>query len=157
MSPTRVWLAAFVLSIPAVCADWNPRLAAQYLDAREKAWAEWKTAAVPGGACFSCHTQMTYLLARPALRKALGESQPTAYEEALLGGLRGRVASTDSKQIFARFGKEPSASQSIGVESIFAALFLPQQDPAKEQAFKRLWSLQIRDGKAKGAWAWFET
>jgi len=147
----RISLVFLLAALPSLCADWNPRLAATYLDARQKAWAEWPTAAATGGTCFSCHTQMTYLLARPLLRRALGETQPTAYEEALRSGLRTRVASSDAKEIFPRFAKEPLASESIGVESIFAALFL-----SSDEAFKRLWSLQIKDGKAKGAWAWFE-
>ncbi len=147
----RTWVFAFLLVVPAFCADWNPRLAATYLDAREKAWAEWPTAAASGGTCFSCHTQMTYLLARPSLRRAFGENQPTVYEEALLNGLRARVTASEAKEIFPSFAKEPLASESMGVESIFAALFL-----SSDQAFSRMWSLQIKDGKSKGAWAWFE-
>ncbi len=144
-------LALMLAAVPVFCADWNPRLAASYLDARQKAWAEWAPAAAPGGTCFSCHTQMTYLLARPSLRRELGEAQPTTYESGLLNGLQQRVAATDAKELFPRFAKEPLASESIGVESIFAALFL-----SKPEAFDRLWSLQIKDGKDKGAWAWFE-
>jgi squalene-hopene/tetraprenyl-beta-curcumene cyclase len=147
----RIPLALLLAALPAFCADWNPRLAASYLDSREKAWSEWAQAAVPGGTCFSCHTQMTYLMARPALRRALGETQPTAYEESLRDGLNHRVGSTDPKTLFGKFSKEPLASQSMGVESIFAALFL-----SKPEAFDRLWSLQIKDGKDKGSWAWFE-
>ena len=45
-----------------------------------KAWFAWKPAASPDGPCVSCHTGMTYLLARPALRRALGETQPTMFE-----------------------------------------------------------------------------
>ena len=147
----RIPLALLLAALPALCADWSPQLAASYLDSREKAWSEWATAAVPGGTCFSCHTQMTYLMARPALRRALGETQPTAYEESLRDGLTHRVGGTDPKTLFRKFSKEPLASQSMGVESIFAALFL-----AKPEAFDRLWSLQIKDGKDKGSWAWFE-
>src|SRR5213594_4955085 len=68
--------------------DWSPRLAAQYLDGRQKDWFVWKRAASADGPCVSCHTGMTYLLARPALRRALGESQPTPYERGLLDRLR---------------------------------------------------------------------
>ena len=65
---------------PAVAADWNPRLAAQYLDSRQKEWFAWPRANAGAKPCISCHTGMTYLLARPALRKALGEDMPTEYE-----------------------------------------------------------------------------
>src|SRR5437879_858724 len=51
--------------------------------------------------------------------------------------------------------QEPrSRSQRLGVEAIFSALLLAQDSEAK-QTFDRLWSLQIQDGKARGAWAWF--
>jgi squalene-hopene/tetraprenyl-beta-curcumene cyclase len=82
---------------------------------------------------------MTYLLARPALRKALGEDAPTAYETGLLASLRSRVEK-----------REPANSQGLGVESILAARFLATTD-----AFDRMWALQLHDGAAKGAWNWF--
>jgi squalene-hopene/tetraprenyl-beta-curcumene cyclase len=59
-------------AIPGFAADWNPRLAAKYLDSRQKEWIAWPPAMASGVACVSCHTGMPYLLARPALRKALG-------------------------------------------------------------------------------------
>jgi len=111
----------------------------------------------PEGPCVSCHTGVTYLLARPALRRALGESQPTAYETGLLNGMRARVAKKDPKAL----AKEP-VSQKLGVEAILSALFLaiedtgrPTMSPEASQAFEQLWSSQVREGKAKGAWPWF--
>src|SRR5215469_8296533 len=67
--PTKVRAQGF--------SDWNPRLAADYLDAREEAWYKWQIAGINGGPCISCHTPVPYLLARPALRRILGEPQPT--------------------------------------------------------------------------------
>ncbi len=52
--------------------------------------------------------------------------------------------------------KEPVASQSVGVEAIFAALFLNPETPAARQAWDRLWSMQFQDGAAEGSWPWFE-
>src|SRR4051795_8593677 len=78
-------------AVPALAADWNPRLAAQYLDARQKEWFDWPTANANAKPCVSCHTGMTYLLARPALRRALYEDTPTTYETGLLASLRSRV------------------------------------------------------------------
>src|SRR5215471_16514504 len=78
-------------AVPALAADWNPRLAAQYLDNRQKEWFDWPTANSNAKPCISCHTGMTYLLARPALRRALGEESPTTYETGLLASLRSRV------------------------------------------------------------------
>jgi squalene-hopene/tetraprenyl-beta-curcumene cyclase len=60
----------------------------------------------------------------------------------------------EAKDISRGFTKEPLASQAVGVESVLSALFLAQ-DEASPKAFDRLWSLQIRDGEAKGAWNWF--
>ena len=119
---------AFLTAAPALAEDWNPRLAADYLDSRQKEWLAWKPANPPGGPCISCHTNATYLLARPVLRKALGEKQPTEYETALTAALRSRVDKREAKDIYPAFAKEPLASQSLGAEAIHAALFLALED-----------------------------
>jgi squalene-hopene/tetraprenyl-beta-curcumene cyclase len=119
----------------SLCADWSPRLAADYLDSRQKEWFAWKAAQTPSGPCVSCHTGVTYLLVRPELRRKLGEKQPTAYETGLLKTLGGVGF------------KEPLASLAPGVEVIHSALFLGD--------FDRMWSMQIKEGKDKGAWQWF--
>ncbi len=132
----------------SLCADWNPRLAADYLDGREKEWFAWKSARTPGGPCVSCHTNVTYLLARLALRRELGEKQPTDYENGLRDALRARFP---MEEVFPMaFSKEPLHAQSLGVESIHAALLL-----GDEPSLERMWSLQIKDGKERGAWNWF--
>ena len=145
---------------PLLCADWNPRLAADYLDARQKAWFAWPAANASGMVCVSCHTGMPYLLARPALRRALGESSPTLYERGLRDGMKARVAKTDLKQLYPK-SKGPHASEALGVEAIFSALFLAMDDGQRdklnadaEKAFERMWSLQLQSGKAAGAWDW---
>ncbi len=145
-----VFVTVFLASalVPLRGADWSPELAAQYLDARQKAWFAWKPALSPEGPCVSCHTGMTYLLARPALRQALGEGQPTPYELGLLDRLRANV------------GAKPEGALQ-GVEAIFATYFLAQQDAGKAlspetiRAFDQLWTLQIADGPTKGAWQWY--
>jgi len=142
--------------------DWNARAAADYLDARQKAWFAWKPAQTPGGPCVSCHTGTTYLIARPALRKMFGEAEPTVYESGLLKALRARVDKREVSQIAPAFSKEPNASAAVGVESVQAALFLALDDeddanlsPETEQALARMWALQVKDGKDAGAWRWF--
>jgi hypothetical protein len=136
------------LLLLSLCADWNPRLAADYLDGREKEWFAWKAAQTPGGPCVSCHTNVTYLLVRPALRRELGEAQPTGYESGLRDALRARIPLHD---VFpAKFSKEPLHGQSLGVEAIHAALLLGDED-----ALERMWALQLTEGKEKGAWNWF--
>src|SRR5688572_7709276 len=139
-------LAVFVFTEHALSVDWSPRRAAEYLDSRQKEWFAWDRAKTPGGPCISCHTGATYLLARPALRRALGEHQPTFYETGLLDALRARVDKKESKDVYPSYIKEPGASQAMGVESIHSAVFL-----GTEEAFGRLWSLQ----DAQGGWQWF--
>jgi squalene-hopene/tetraprenyl-beta-curcumene cyclase len=119
----------------SLCADWSPRLAADYLDSRQKEWFAWKAAQTASGPCVSCHTGVTYLLVRPELRRKLGEKQPTPYET----GLRKTLGGVGFK--------EPLASQAPGVEVIHSALFLGD--------FDRMWAMQIKEGNDKGAWQWF--
>jgi squalene-hopene/tetraprenyl-beta-curcumene cyclase len=129
-------------------ADWSPELAARYLDGRQKEWFAWKPAMSADGPCVSCHTGMTYLLARPALRHRLKESQPTIYEVGLLERLRTKVGE-----------KPPGALQ--GVETIFSAMFLSREDATRtmsahtQKAFDQLWALQSGEGAAKGGWRWY--
>lgn len=160
------WLLSTALltlaSLSAAGADWDPRLAASYLDQRQKEWFAWAPAKAPGGPCVSCHTGATYLLARPALRKALAESKPTEYESGLLQALRARSGKITAKEVFPGFTEEPKASQALGVESIHSALFLAMDESGRgtwseetRQAFERLWSFQLVEGKDKGAWPWF--
>ncbi|PYR98933.1 MAG: hypothetical protein DMG15_26120 [Acidobacteria bacterium] len=147
MQKIALWtalMAAFALE--GFCADWNPQLAADYLDSRQKEWFAWPRATVEGGVCVSCHTGVTYLLARPLLRQALGESQPTTYEKGLLEGIHAQAETEGNRQ---------------GAEAVFAALFFSLRNPNSKtlsadakRAFDRLWSLQIREGKDRGAWKW---
>jgi squalene-hopene/tetraprenyl-beta-curcumene cyclase len=109
------------------------------MDSRQKDWFVWPRANAGAKPCVSCHTGVTYLLARPALRKALGEDAPTSYETGLLASLRSRVDK-----------KEPANSEGLGVESILAARFLATSD-----AYDRMWALQVHEGPAKGSWNWF--
>jgi len=142
----RIMLGVFLAALPAF-GDWDPRLAATYLDARQKEWFAWPRAN-PDGVCVSCHTGLPYVLARPALRTALRETGPASFESGLLDGVKKRIRGA---------GITPS-------EPVLAALFLALDDArrgslSKEtgQAFDRLWSLQIASGDAKGAWNWNNT
>ncbi len=134
-------------SVGAIADDWDPERAAQYLDGRLQQWFAWKPAASPDGPCVSCHTGMTYLLARPALRRRLREPASTPYERGLLDRLRADV------------GDKPE-SYLQGVEVVFAALFLSERDAGgpmsaeTRKAFDQLWALQSREGPAAGSWEW---
>jgi squalene-hopene/tetraprenyl-beta-curcumene cyclase len=144
-----VAFAAFALSVMhTAAADWSPKLAAQYLDTRQKEWFAWKPAQSASGPCVSCHTGLTYLLARPVLRRALNEPQPTEFERGLMQRLRINV------------GEKPKGALQ-DVEAIFTALFLADQDRGvaasadTRKAFEQLWSLQAQDGPVAGAWRWY--
>src|ERR1017187_4849469 len=156
------FLGIFPLMALSLCGGWDARLAASYLDARQQEWLRWPPAKATGGTCLSCHTGATYLLARPALRRVLGESRPTSYETGLLEGLRARAGLLEAKEVSPAFAAEPLGSQCLGVEAVFAALFLSLADTGgatldadAQKGFDRLWSLQLRQGPARGAWPWF--
>jgi squalene-hopene/tetraprenyl-beta-curcumene cyclase len=141
-------LVILIAATSSLSADWSPELAARYLDGRQREWFSWKPAMSADGPCVSCHTGMTYLLARPALRRALKEAQPTTYEVGLLDRLRAKV------------GEKPAGGLQ-GVEVIFSAMFLSREDARKtmsahtQKAFDQLWTLQSGDGPAKGSWRWY--
>jgi squalene-hopene/tetraprenyl-beta-curcumene cyclase len=144
-----VAIAVFVAGFGAVLGgqSWQPDRAARYLDTRLAEWFAWKPALQANGACVSCHTAMTYLLARPALRQRLGEPAETAFEAGLLARLRKQVGQNPEPYL-----------QSI--ETVFAALFL-SRDGARERvsndaevAFDRLWAMQHTEGPLNGAWDW---
>jgi squalene-hopene/tetraprenyl-beta-curcumene cyclase len=141
-------VALLVATTSTLSADWNPEAAARYLDGRQKEWFAWKTAMSPDGPCVSCHTGMTYLLARPALRGRLKESQPTMYETGLLDRLRAKV------------GEKPTGPLQ-SVEAIFSAMFLSREDAKQtmsahtQKAFDQLWTLQGGTGASKGGWRWY--
>ena len=157
---TRLGILLALLSSIAFCGDWNPRLAADYLDSRQKEWFAWPSANSAARPCVSCHTGVSYLLARPALGRALGETGRSPYETGLLDSLRARVDQKDVANLFPK-STPPHSIEAMGVETVFAALFLATEDArqgkmsaATENAFDRLWALQIRDGENKGAWVW---
>src|SRR6266446_604067 len=140
---------AMVLAFSAAsgfAADWDPAAAAKYLDSRQEKWFAWPTAALKGGPCLSCHTGITYMLARPVLRRALGEATPARWETGMLEGLKARV-------------EDNPAPDAADAQPVLAALALAIDDQRSghglsretEAAFRRMWSLQAGDGTRKGA------
>jgi hypothetical protein len=148
MRKTLTFVAVLVATTSSLSADWSPELAARYLDSRQQEWFNWKPAMQADGPCVSCHTGMTYLLARPVLRRVLKENQPTTYEVGLLNRLRTKV------------GEKPAGALQ-GVETIFSAMFLSREDATKtmsahtQKAFDQLWTLQSAEGSPKGGWRWY--
>ena len=136
------------LAIPAFSGDWNPRLAADYMDARQKEWFAWPRANTSGAPCMSCHTGMTYMLVRPELRRVLGETQSTEYEQGYSRTLRARVEKTAPAN--------PAALDGFGTDSVLAALLLVNEDGPKlsaegRKALDRMWATQMPDG----GWPWY--
>src|SRR5262245_5799164 len=82
---------------------WNARAAAAYLDGRQAWWQQWPNAARDHDtACVSCHTALPYALARPALRRTLGEHDLAAPERPMIANIEKRVKIwTDDEQFYA--------------------------------------------------------
>lgn len=144
---SRIVIGLLLVCLPALC-DWNPQLAANYLDGRQKAWFAWPRANTAKGVCVSCHTGLPYMLARPALRTVLKEAGPSPYETGFLDAVKKRIPT---------FGTTPA-------EPVLTALLLAEEDARRgslsketEQAFDSLWSLQIASGTSRGAWNWNNT
>jgi hypothetical protein len=129
----------FVIVLPA--ADWNREKATTYLDARQKAWEDFKPAKAPHGTCVSCHTGLGYIL----LRQTLHQPSPTAMEANFYASLRGRVAS-----------EENAAAKGVGasVESVLAAVLLAKEKESAA-ALERMFGFQIHEGDDQGAFPWF--
>jgi squalene-hopene/tetraprenyl-beta-curcumene cyclase len=102
-------------------------------------------------------------MARPALARALGETEPSAQEQKLYANVETRV----------RLGQEaapfypdqtrgiPKTSESRGTESVLNALILSTRDARTgvlsadtRQAFASMWTLQMKTGALDGGWAW---
>jgi len=145
-------------------ADFDARGAANYLDSRITWWRGWQTARRDHGTyCVSCHTALPFALARPALRSALGESQPSEGERKVVEDVVTRVRLWREVEPFYpdQTVGLPKTSESRGTESVLNALILSRRDAATgvasddlRQAFSNMWALQFRSGDLKGAWAW---
>ena len=137
--------------------------AARYLDARMDIW--WQKAKplkTVGGEtkCLSCHTALPYAMARPVLRRALGEAAPTAHETKILDTVRTRLSHLDDQQPFYDH-TEAKKTESRGVEAVMNAFLLTSHDggstaaapdASTRQALARLWQVQ----RADGAWDWLD-
>jgi squalene-hopene/tetraprenyl-beta-curcumene cyclase len=164
---TAVMLAVLAAERPRAAADpaaWNPKAAAAYLDQRQDWWQKWPGAARDHGTfCVSCHTAATYALARPALRRALGETAPSAGERSLQENITKRVMMWKDVEPFYPDQTRglPKTSESRGTESILNALVLSSRDAAAgslgddtRRAFENMWALQFTRGDQAGSWAW---
>jgi squalene-hopene/tetraprenyl-beta-curcumene cyclase len=145
-------------------ATWSPERAARYLDGREDWWQGWDRAQKDHGTlCISCHTQATYGMARPALRKKLGVQEISAQERVMLTSIEKRVRGWNEMQPFysdAVYGAGKEI-ESRDAESVLNAIILANYDAGKSElsertrlAFDHAWALQSQTGVDAGAWVW---
>lgn len=145
-------------------ASWDAKAAASYLDYRAEWWEGWDRAKRDQGTfCVSCHTVMPYTLARPALRKMLGEQTPSEDERLILENVVKRVRLwKELAPVYSdeKYGKN-KAIESRGTESVLLAFVLANRDAQSgklsedgKAAFEHLWEQQQTDGERKGAWLW---
>ena len=149
---------------PAPKDAWNPEAAAHYLDDREVWWQGWDRAQKDQGTlCISCHTQATYGLARPVLRRRLGEHEVSAQEQVMLSSIEKRVRDWKQMKPFysdAIYGTGKEV-ESRNAESVLNAVILANYDAGKKElsertrlAFDNAWALQSLAGPDAGSWVW---
>jgi squalene-hopene/tetraprenyl-beta-curcumene cyclase len=142
---------------------WDPAAAARYLDARMDVW--WAKAkplrtGTSETKCLSCHTAVPYLLARPALRRAMGVAEPTSHEARVLETVQKRVENVADQALYYEH-TDAKKKESLGVEAVFNAWLLTTRDTLGRSsqpsdltrtAMARLWAVQRPDG----AWDWLD-
>ncbi len=151
-----------VLLAPGVFAGWSPASAAAYLDSRATWWMNWPSAARDHQTfCISCHTALPYAIARPALRKQLGETEMSAPERKLLDNVIKRVRMWNDVEPFYPDATRgvPKTAESRGTESILNALILSSESARDRTlsadaklALENMWSQQLPGG----GWSWLQ-
>jgi squalene-hopene/tetraprenyl-beta-curcumene cyclase len=145
-------------------AAWDAPAATAYLDGRQSWWMTWPAAARDHDTqCVSCHTTLSYALARPALRAALAEREASAPERQMLEHVTRRVRLWRDVEPFYPDQTRglPKTSESRGTEAILNAIVLATRDASTgtltdetRLAFDNLWALQFKAGDMAGGWAW---
>ena len=149
-----------VSAVPVAAAGWDARAAAKYLDERMGLWFEKadKLRTDQGStSCVSCHTEVPYALARPVLRKAIGETKPAPQEIRLLDETVRRVSTYDTHGVL----YEDKDEQSRGTEAVLNLLILAGEDARQgrreaseptRKALQELWKQQ----RPEGNWNWLD-
>ncbi len=147
-----------------IAASWDQKAAAAYLDQRAGWWMEWpKSARDHETFCVSCHTAVPYALSRPALRKPLAESAPSANERRLLDNVTKRVRLWKEVEPFYKDADRGAykSVESRGTESVLNALILASNDAQNDHlsadtrtALDNMWAEQQTNGNKKGSWSW---
>ena len=147
------------------------RRAISYLDARQDDWSRFAAAQRGKGAdrkaCVSCHTGISYALARPTLRPFDGKSDSAVPEQRMIAAVGLRVehwAELDSPRYRLMYdGNARKKVESRGTEAVLNALILARDDAtrgssapgaATRAALKHLWATQATEGTGAGSWDW---
>jgi hypothetical protein len=170
--------AAYAASIPAAASQpptWDRASAARYMDYRQNWWMGWQPARRDQDtACISCHTAVPYAMGRPALRKSLGETRPSAPEQQMLGYIIKRVNMWNRIQPFYTDAEDGphKTRESRGTEAVLNALVLARYDAQNghlseitRKAFDNMWTTQLQPNASSmmmnssqmdqvGSWEW---
>jgi squalene-hopene/tetraprenyl-beta-curcumene cyclase len=160
-SIAAVLISLFGAGVQADEPVWDKKKAAARLEARALSWinkgSKLATDATGGVTCLSCHTTVPYALARPALRKNLGESAVPVLD-GLLKDVDRRLVAWPAVTHMYEFDAEKKM-ESKGTEAVLSALMLAWNDDAHgvnlptvptKRALDRLWETQ----RADGGWDW---
>ena len=149
------------------------RAAVAYLDARQEAWSKFAKAERGEGAdkttCVSCHTGISYTLARPSLRKFNADPGPSAREEKIVSAVSLRVEhweGLDSARFRLMYDSDDrKKAESRGTEAVINALVLARDDATRGRAtastltrtaLRHLWAAQLTSGPHAGSWDWLD-
>jgi squalene-hopene/tetraprenyl-beta-curcumene cyclase len=126
---------------------------------------DWPAATLDHGTfCVSCHTALTYSLARPALRALLAEPRPAPTETALIENATKRVRLwKETGPYYNDRGYDRKTEESRGTESVLNSLILANRDAQAAKlsddtrnAFENMWALQQTTGPNRGSWSWLQ-
>jgi hypothetical protein len=144
--------------------SWDKAAAAKYLDSREVWWYDWPHAQKDHGTvCVSCHTQVPYAMARPALRSQLGETKISDPERVMLDNILKRVKlGNDAETFYSDAVHGPGKTKEArNAEAVNNVVILASYDaysghlqPETRKAFDAMWALQEPSGEKAGAWYW---
>jgi squalene-hopene/tetraprenyl-beta-curcumene cyclase len=150
--------------VASLAGNWDPAAAAKYLDSREVWWQEWPHAQKDHGTvCVSCHTQVPYALARPALRVTLREQKISDPERAMLDSIITRVNLGNEAGTFYTDaehgpGKTEEARNAEAVNNVVILVAYDAQQghlqPVTRKALNAMWATQEQSGPKAGAWLW---
>ena len=150
---TRFLVLALAVSVPS--SDWDPAKAGRKLDERAAMWKDHETTRRSHETtCISCHSGAPYLIARPGLRKLLGESGLASPEKALLDNVARRVRLWSEVEPWYSH-TEAKIRESRATEAILNAFVLSYRErdegraepsDLRRTALENMWGEQREDG-----------